>query len=156
MNLIDSTYFQGDLLIPNLNSNTSVGDALRKELDNYIRIFQYQYLKRLLGKDLADEFIAGLEAQSVEQKWTNLKNKLVDETNIISPISGYVYYFFATSKRHLISTENAVFGTNDLIVKNWNDMYDMTLEVYEYLNDYSSTYNYDESFNFRTINNFGF
>lgn len=103
MSLIDYTYFQKRITaIPNLNQ-----EAVRANLDDNINIYEDEYLVNVLGQDLKDEFISGLEAVTPEAKWlalrdgatftycgSNYKWKGFVRDTKESPIAFYVMWYF--------------------------------------------------------------
>lgn len=99
MSLINDTYFQQGLIaIPNLR------DENLANLNSYIDIYEPIYLNKLLGIKLKNEFLTGLEAETPEQRWLDLRDGVEYEvsdvvykwqgfTNVIkkSPIANYVF-----------------------------------------------------------------
>lgn len=68
--LIDQTYFQKRLTaIPNLNE-----PFVLAQLNNYLDIYEDEYLVKILGQELRDEFITGLSETVVDQKWKDLRD----------------------------------------------------------------------------------
>lgn len=71
--LIDSTYFFNELTIPQLELSV-VGGArpVLNNLNNFIKKYEPEILRLLLGYDLYKLFIAGLQELVVEDRWTDL------------------------------------------------------------------------------------
>jgi hypothetical protein len=99
--LIDISYFTRELVIPNLKSLSGVGwtsseiaSSNDELLTGFIEKYEWAYLKELLGVELRDAFVQGLEIEPVPEKWLRLKEQIVDERRKESPIAAYVYYFF--------------------------------------------------------------
>ncbi len=67
MPLIDRSYFIGELNIPG-SDRTPVGE----ELDWFIAKYEPEFLRRLLGLNLYNAFISGLQESVIAGKWTNL------------------------------------------------------------------------------------
>jgi hypothetical protein len=100
--LIDKSYFKGDISLPvNKKSDVkqlgvgaliqSVGEA---NLADYIIKFEAEYLIRLLGETLYENFMAGIAVESPLQIWIDMKEALTHEsTTKLSPIAYYVYCF---------------------------------------------------------------
>lgn len=86
MNLIDYTYFLRDLFIAQRSQQ-----EVRDLIDSYISICQMELLVELLGNDLYEEFLTGLEQVPVDPKWVELKSLLVNETLKTSIIANYVF-----------------------------------------------------------------
>lgn len=90
-NLIDSTYFIGERELGNLFSNSGrvLGEAASRtesELNWFIAKYQKDYLEQMFGKDLATDLPVELQAL------------VIDNTNKLSPIADYVYYFIKRAK----------------------------------------------------------
>ena len=139
MNLIDKSYFTKELHIGDL-SNTRDGSP--DMLNLYIERYQKEYLTILLGNDLYNEFMAGLELEPVPQEWTDLLNEIVDSTLKVSPIANYVYYFWQQQNY----TKNVGIGQvknkaeNSIVVRPydqqvyaWNEMVKMSDKVFKYI-----------------------
>lgn len=103
-NLVDEDYFYGEIVIPNLNSTDKI-----ETLEADITIYQKEILIALLGYQLYTAFIAGLAADPVLQKWTDLKEGVefsfelygktitrkwigLENSEMISLISDYTYF----------------------------------------------------------------
>lgn len=67
MSLIDTSYFVKDISIPNL-------DEIPNSIRTYIERFEKEVLIKLLGRPLYNDFISGLEATTIEQKWIDLRD----------------------------------------------------------------------------------
>lgn len=146
MSLIDKSYFTKELHIGDL-SNTL--DGTPAMLDAYIVRYEKEYLIKLLGKELYNEFMAGLEEDPVLQKWIDLQNEIVDADLKISPIANYVY--FNWQERNYTKNvgigqvknkaENAtVVRPYDAQVKAWNEMVDMGRDTVRFVNDNGTEY----------------
>jgi hypothetical protein len=146
MSLIDSTYFVDEILIAGLENTV---DSTGSKLSSFITKYEARFLKELLGKDLYNAFITGLEEDPIQQKWLDLKNELVNDTTKESPIANYVYYYYSRNK----ATETVGFGeiqpnTENGIMANavqkqtraWNEMVDWNKQVIDFINDNISDY----------------
>lgn len=93
--LIDYTYFHDDLYIPIERGNDGIAAELTQvgvtQLDNAIARFEKEYLVRMLGETLYEQFKEGLKDNPVPDKWVILKQVLVDEEAKRSPIANYIY-----------------------------------------------------------------
>ena len=105
MALIDKTYFKGEYLIPNVEGVGLVATAAGESLDWYIAKYDPEYLRLVLGETLYDALISGLAITPVPAKWAALRNVLVDSTNKLSYIAGYVYYFVERSRFSLNTSQ---------------------------------------------------
>lgn len=90
--LIDTTYFVGEILIPGLTGDNIIVAGNVEEVTRFIKKYEPDYLLNVLGKELYDALIAGLAAEQVEAKWTELKNKFINSDIPASPIADYTYY----------------------------------------------------------------
>lgn len=137
---IDLSYFKGFLQIPNLDKDPDAFEA------NYIDFYEREILLRLLGYDLYNQFIEGLEDATPAQKWLDLRDGKTFEVTInqatynvrwnglindekISLLSYYVYFNYirenyqqATGLGYIESTqENAEnVDPNSKLVRVWN------------------------------------
>jgi len=101
MALIDSTYLTGELYIANTASGP-VADTLGTFIEKYSR----ELLNKVLGIEMRQSFLSGLEAASPEQRWLDLRDGLGFATNggdlewvgfansqlKASPIANYVFF----------------------------------------------------------------
>lgn len=146
MSLIDKSYFTKELHIGDL-SNTR--DGTPDMLDAYIERYEKEYLTKLLGLELYNEFMAGLEEEPVPQKWVDLKNEIVDETFKVSPIANYVYCKWQNQNytknvgigQVKNKAENAiVVRPYDMQVMAWNDMVDECRKVVRFIHFHEGDY----------------
>lgn len=163
---IDYTYFQSGLIaIPNLRTSGLVQNLIIDDLNDYITIYEPKYLKRLMGDDLYDAFVAGIAETTPETRWTDLQSQIRDTSNKLSPIADYVWYYYQqehqqtatqsgdkqTDQPGLVARVNS-----DRLCNVWNNMVEKSLEVYEWIEDNQADYpewEYD-SFDFQDINSF--
>lgn len=69
MGLIDSTYFVGEINIPNSQlANSGVPELLA----TLIEVREPEFLRKVLGYELSRDFITGLSQLVIDPKWTNL------------------------------------------------------------------------------------
>ena len=148
-NLIDKTYFIGEINIAQLSQQ-----AVRDNLTVFIGKREPEYLEKALGYAFYQEFLAGLTADV--QKWKDIRDgaeytnedgftkkwKGLTNTDKISPIANYIYYWFS---RDLVTfstgtgekegkSDNA--GNTSSILKQtraYNEMVDMTLQLQDFL-----------------------
>lgn len=102
MTLINDTYFKKRLTaIPSLNQ-----PPISTKLNNYLDIYEDEYLVNVLGQQLSDEFAAGLEESVVDPKWTALRDGAEFTYNNVkynwkgflrttkeSPIANYIMWY---------------------------------------------------------------
>lgn len=166
---LTTSYFVGELIIPNLTSTTAAGTANIAELQWFINTYEKEFLKYLLGDNLYDEFVAGIAVAEPLAKWTNLKNQIYDGTNFISPAAGYVYFFFRRNRFTITMGSSEVkplhengetVGHAAKQVMAWNNMVKQCEDIWEWLEESTqaaiyTTYS-DEFHGYLTrINEFG-
>ena len=155
MALIDYTYFQqGAVAVPNL------ADEVIADLNYYIQKYEPIYLAKVLGVAFRDAFLAGLEADPVEQKWKQLKEgatyqngnqEWIGFTNDSkqSPIANYVYIKFARDNQTLFTgigevapaAENATAKlARRRFADVWTEMAYWNVDLYNYLVKSSGMY----------------
>lgn len=149
-NLIDTTYFWGELEIAGLDTeNNPIAAGKVTELTAYITKYQPIILKELLSATVYDEFIGGLSVEPIADKWKALRDKLVSTGSKTSPLANFVYWMFikghvsyaSTSGEVIPTFENAVLATvNQKIVRAWNEAYNYWVEIVEWLIENESTY----------------
>lgn len=69
MALINASFFQGNLIIAQLNQK-----AVTDSLTWYIETYEPEFLVKVLGLELYEGFIAGLAAVSVDSKWLFIRD----------------------------------------------------------------------------------
>ena len=157
--LIDSTYFHGEIgiegIIINIDTPSETNNAIIGNLKSYIIKYERKYLSMLLGNKLCCQFMEYLSTNHDESdtidKWENLKNELIieyDEKYKYSPIAYFVLFYFVRSNQYSITSlgvtqtnsDNPVVSANEVLVKAWNNMVDMTMGVYEYLKSHKDDY----------------
>lgn len=148
MSLIDSSYFVGEIDIPNIDERPNT-------IEFNIEKFEKEFLICLLGRELYDDFIEGLEEATPEQKWLDLRDganfdleycgKTIPmtweglvNTEKFSPIAFYVYYKIRLEELTTVtgSAEVAAEHENSVranarrkMVNAWNRMLDMYGEI---------------------------
>lgn len=99
MALIDGTYFKGDIALPYLEAGgvgvgrilTSAGESV---LGDFIRKYEAEYLRGVLGRRLYGALLRGLAVPEPLPVWVDLKEALTcSTTGKDSPIAYYVYFF---------------------------------------------------------------
>lgn len=150
MPIIDLTYFIGDINIAQLGQA-----AVQEKVGAYIDKYEAIFLRRLLGYSLSKQFLEGLQAPTVEQKWLDLRDgaeytgkdghlkKWTGFTDkSASSIANYVYFEYTRSEARFLvgsgaitpKTENAVrVSPIDLQVFAWNEMVRLNYELYAFL-----------------------
>lgn len=137
-NLIDDTYFWGELELGNLFKNTNgnllseAGNNASNELQMFITKYQKKYLTEMFGKTLA----ANLPAELIAL--------IRDEDAKTSPIANYVYFFAMRNKQSVTSkageVRNSVVNTQietagDKMKNAWFEMVQFNLALHQDLYD---------------------
>jgi hypothetical protein len=157
---LDNTYFYGNLAIAQVTEH-SVSDNLMW----FIKDYEVEFLKLLLGEALYAEYVAGVLLAG-PNKWTVLRDKIyiADDPLKQSPAANYVYFFFQQNEatntvgvgESKVKSENAVPVSNAVKSKLvWNKMVDMNLSIKAFIEanmaDYGSyvkpTYSADPALN---------
>lgn len=109
MGFLEATYFQGELLIPNLNAfagssaANNVIAAQQKLLDIFISKYEKKFLTELLGRDLYEKLVKETyNTANILPQWETLKNKLFNQNEWISPAANYVYYWYMLMVRPVL------------------------------------------------------
>lgn len=147
--LINQTYFVGEILVPNLTGVGPIPAGNVEELNRFISKYEPEFLDEVLGHDLSTAFQTGISAATPEQRWVDLKIRLLNETHKLSPIAGYVYYHYFRDRLSTSSglgevestAENAnVVLNTDKMARAYNDAVRKGKAVFEYVQANASTY----------------
>lgn len=141
--LVDYTDFTGLLgvgLSPDTGADSVTKDAERGLLDSYINLYEPEYLLRVLGQAVYDEFTAYLTDEPAEkvEKWERLKELL---TGGCKPVACYVYVHYVGECGRSVTRSGVVKSSADddlvapgpLQVRAWNLMARQNRLVYELL-----------------------
>lgn len=165
--LIDQSYFVGEILVPNLTGVGPIPAGNVEELSRFIAKYEPEYLDEVLGPVLSDAFQSGISSATPDQRWIDLKAKLVNTTRKESPIAGYVYYHFYRDRLSTSSglgeiestAENAnVVLNTDKMMRAYNDAVRKGRVVYEWVKANTETYpefDLTHCLKLSTVNNFG-
>ena len=160
--LIDSTYFHTEVFIPNISDSNAVETARASELQRFIDRYELEYLDLVMGYDMRVEFLAGLEEDSILQKWNDLKAELIDDTLLLSPIADYVYFHYirynvtrTTSSGEVVALvdNGTLTGSNFKQVTAHNRAIEQALLIRNFIEEHSTDYpNYDGSYSLGYVN----
>nr|DAO67721.1 MAG TPA: hypothetical protein [Caudoviricetes sp.] len=168
--LIDYAFFQGPLFIsgiispdvaPSLTTSAITGDV-----NNYISYYETEYLIKVLGKEVYEQFSEYLQSEEKEpvKLWDDLKSMLVGAMGgmKISPIANYIYFFY-TRNHQCDVTINGVKRDSDVgdlvspmgkMVSAWNNMVRMNADLYKWLDtQHIEGWTFDKSL-LRPVNTF--
>lgn len=159
-NLIDLSFFVSEISIPNTNQQP-VADHLML----LITEVQEQLLRDLLGDDLYAQFEVGLNAGPIDQKWIDLKNKIVHNQKSMIAYRVYCKWIDQTVTQtaglgeNLQQSENGTrYTINAKFVNAWNKMIDEMADFYSFIRDNYQNYpgiSYVTHRRFRKINLMG-
>lgn len=153
--MITKEYFRkGLLFLPNIliesgGIDPDISTKYNNIIDDAIERYEEQFLCKLLGLKVYEEFKQGLEATEKEKKWTDLKDKLINSESLRSPIANYIYCgYLQENETELIGTnsnipkyENKTVVSNFEHIKNaWNDMVLQNLTLIDWLYKNKETY----------------
>lgn len=122
MSIITPTAFKAQNSIAQ-REQPAVAALIQEFIDKYEPLF----LKKLLGIDLYNEFIAGLAEDPIDSKWISLR----DDTELKNMLVNYVYYWYMRNQSTLSAgisevkpkAENATpVSSVDKQVRAWNEM----------------------------------
>lgn len=156
MAIIDYTYFKGKIVIPQVTNA-----AGRNEVNEFIEIYETEYLKKVLGYDLWKAFTEGIVGSpgGYEQRWIDLlqgkeftyngKNYKWDgfESLNQNPIACYTFYQYMNRPLNtLVGTavqnvdNNSKISPSRLMIMAWNTMVDSNRVLWMFLKANSSIY----------------
>ena len=142
-NLIDHTYFTRDIIkVPQRSE-------VIERLNDAISINEPIYLDRLLGSELHEQFIQGLDNPVPDAKWIELRDIIVNADTKLSAIAYYVYVKFYTANQSIFTglgdvkpnVENGIIADRYKIVNAWNKMVVLNTNIYNAM--VNSSYEYD-------------
>jgi hypothetical protein len=182
MALIDTSYFVGELNIPDTD-NPNVAERLTFFISKY----EEQLLRNVLGNALYAAYVAGIAAATPDQKWLDLRDgktytdqagktkywmgfrKASTKQSLIAP---YVYYWYQRDRVTITSGIGEVESNADnsskvaspgrKMMRAWNEMADLVCDLVHFLNTKVDDYpqwkevsSYCVLKEFRPINCFG-
>ncbi|GEM_PF-4909164 len=171
--LIDLSYFKGDIKLTISEKKdfkqVGIGSMLQSigenNIEDYIQKFEAEYLTKLLGKMLYENFMDGLNAASPLQIWIDLKEALTREsTSKISPIAYYVYCPLmdggstsTTTKgeKQAVADYTISVSTSAKVVNAWYWMTKYSMEFYEWLSENWEYYKDYSRYGYLRIHDFG-
>jgi len=127
MYIINDTYFQGELLIPNVDeADSKSATELERIIDEKCRLFMYDVLGDVLSAEFDDLLVNGILPTTPVSKWTKLiygDSYELDEkqvkwdgiccelgTSKSSLLADYVYTFFLTESNTFLSGVGEIKG----------------------------------------------
>lgn len=155
---LTDAYFQGDLYLPNLTATKSgavgIGRILSTVAENdlayYIDKYEREFLCLLLGSDLYDAFVSGLE-EADKGKWIRLKDTIYDASDPYpySPAANYVYYMLIGHNVTSTTMKGEVAPQQDYAksasakqkrVTVWNEILPAAKRIWKFIEDNSAEY----------------
>lgn len=178
MTFLDHTYFQGEEYLSDLQASpNAVGVAAfiqvagEQNLNWFIAKYEPEFLVKVLGLELYNDFSEGMQEETPDKRWINLKDSLYWSVNgyKFSPAANYVYYWAKRAGRTQTTMKGEVIGELDYastaedadkLIKAWNDMCDLLIRFRYFLQEnrdsfegYRHCYCYHSEF--QKINKFG-
>jgi len=166
-----SQFISGDLLISGLsisNNPTPVKEANNSGIQAFIDTREPEYLRKMLGCDVARDLIAYVKNRPEEEsdkveKWEDIISWFQDCE--ISPIACYIFFYFVrwnqTQVTHLgtlkANSDNPVVSADSKLIEAWNIMVTMNKYFVDWMEKRRYVYP-DWDFNpcmLETINCFG-
>ena len=138
--MIDYTFFQDGLLMVDgalaLATPSPTNRAIAERINWYINRYEPEYLCKLLGEELYNDFLVSEESAL----WDEFKKLVADKSARVSPIANYVYFFMVRSDQARATIngvkkdgdENLV-SPNEKLVYAWNDMVAQNRKLYVWL-----------------------
>lgn len=140
--MIDYTFFQDGLLMVDgalaLATPSPTNEAITGRIKSFIEWYEPEYLRKLLGEKLYNDFLVNGESE----QWEEFKKRIVVENSVVkySPIANYVYFHLVRNSQST-ATINGVKkdGESNLVnptaklVSAWNDMVYKTRDLYTWL-----------------------
>lgn len=182
MSIIDISHFtKGILHIEGIVDNTSdeergwsgvAVDVINDDLNNYIDIYENEYLSKMFGDVMYLELIEYLESRTIEEderieKWERLI-PLLDGSGVskISPIACYVYFHYVRNNQTISThigtmmndSDNPIVSSSNNSITAWNQMARMNMKIENTiaynLSDYEDWHR--NRYMIETINTLGF
>lgn len=159
MAFIKPEYFIREINIPNTNQA-----AVLNRLSGLINKYEPEFLEKVLGYPLDEQFTTGYSAPSPEQKWKDLAEGkaytktdgkparwagLINEANLLSPIANYIYYWerrdaftkTTTAGEQKNKVENSDSGdAAGKMARAWLEMRKWVCDLYDFLEANADTY----------------
>lgn len=147
MAVIDSSYFVGEREVPNISGTHPAATINLEVLNRVITVYERDYLVKLLGETLYDEFITDL---GTSEAWaTGLRDELRDSTLKTSPVADYCYYYWlrktlsnttSGGQTEQTSENSTAVSPMQKMAEAWNSCIRLTVEVIQYLNENRSSF----------------
>lgn len=140
--MIDYTFFQDGLLMVDgamaLATPSPTNKAIAGRIESYINQYEPEYLSKLLGEKLYNDFLSNEDSE----QWEDFKKLIVKDNGCFktSPIANYVYFFLVRDSQSK-ATVNGVKSDGDenlvsagaKLVSAWNNMVFENRKIYMWL-----------------------
>ena len=138
--MIDYTFFQDGLLMVDgamaLATPSPTNRAIEERINWYINRYEPEYLCKLLGEELYNDFLVSEESAL----WDEFRKLVADTSARVSPIANYVYFFMVRSSQARATIngvkkdgEESLVSPNEKLVCAWNDMVAANRKLYVWL-----------------------
>jgi hypothetical protein len=144
-------YFRADINIPNLIGEEAANMAVQETVNDLILDYETEFLRLMLGTDLYDLYSVEIVKTTPDQKWTDLQDKIYNETTWRSPAAHYIFFKYLERQRSMLSgmgevqatTENSTSAPmNHRMIRTWNRMSDMVEDIWEWIEDQGTDYDF--------------
>ena len=143
--IVDYTFFQDGLLRVDgalaLATPSPTNEAIAGRIDSFIERYEPEYMCKLLGEELYNDFLGYENGESVND-WSDFMGIIVKgDTYKTSPIANYVYFHLLRAS-HTDATMNGVKADGDngrlisperKMIFAWNDMVQQNRMLYRWL-----------------------
>jgi len=167
-NILTINDFVGEYNVPNVTGTSPAVSGNLAELNRFIAIYEREYLIKILQPKLYEAFMRDMdvvEDETIEQRWIDLKDRLKNLAEGVSPVTGYVYYHWARNRVTQTAalgevetkSENATVVVGEKMMRAYNHSVHAGKEVHEWLVEHAKDYpEFDASkpYPLKTINGF--
>lgn len=140
--IIDYTFFQDGLLMVDgamaLATPSPTNNAIVGRIESYIEQYEPEYLSKLLGEKLYNDFLSNEDSE----QWESFKKLIVKDNGRFktSPVANYVYFFLVRESQSMATIngvkkdggENLV-SAGSKMISAWNNMVFENRKIYMWL-----------------------
>lgn len=155
--LTDISHFKGILRIEGIHeSNNAFGISVRDDIEQYISLYEPEYIRGILGREMSVKFMNYLKdrlSDGYEQndKFEHLIDWLTNQE--LSPIACYVFFFYVRNNNVSATatgvvrnnSDNPVVNPNSKLITAWNAMATIHHYLSEWIEENITGASFDES-----------
>jgi hypothetical protein len=101
---LTTAYFVGPFTVPQISEASVLAN-----LNWFIGRYEEEHWRLLFGDAMYEAYLAGVTAE--DARWLSLKNKMYNSVKKISPVAGYVYFYY---ERSIVTSST---GTGEVILQ---------------------------------------